>query len=417
MRRILEIVASSFKMALQELWKNKLRAFLSLFGVTIGIFCIIGVLATVNSLEYNIQSEIKSLGTNTIYIDKWEYSVGGGPDYPWWKYQKRPSPKYEELAPIKERTPTVAYAAFIISSRDNIEANGNVLSGSVVYGITPEFPNVQPVEIQNGRMMTAAEFETGANTAIMGNDVAVQLFGTEERALGKTISIRNRKVIVTGVMKKQGAQMLGGWEFDKSVCITYKFARTMFDERYADPLLIVKGRDDISSKLLKDDLTGTMRSIRKLSPTQEENFSLNDINDFSDAMSEAFVSINIGGWAIAALSLIVGMFGIANIMFVTVRERTGQIGLKKAVGAKSSVILTEFLLESAFLCIIGGMIGLILVFIMTKIVTIIFHFPIFISTSNMLLSIGICIIVGVLAGIIPASQAARMNPVVAIRSK
>jgi putative ABC transport system permease protein len=218
-------------------------------------------------------------------------------------------------------------------------------------------------------------------------------------------------------MKKQGAQMLGGWEFDKSVCITYKFARTMFDERYADPLLIVKGRDDISSKLLKDDLTGTMRSIRKLSPTQEENFSLNDINDFSDAMSEAFVSINIGGWAIAALSLIVGMFGIANIMFVTVRERTGQIGLKKAVGAKSSVILTEFLLESAFLCIIGGMIGLILVFIMTKIVTIIFHFPIFISTSNMLLSIGICIIVGVLAGIIPASQAARMNPVVAIRSK
>jgi putative ABC transport system permease protein len=417
MRRILEIVASSFKMALQELWKNKLRAFLSLFGVTIGIFCIIGVLATVNSLEYNIQSEIKSLGTNTIYIDKWEYSVGGGPDYPWWKYQKRPSPKYEELAPIKERTPTVAYAAFIISSRDNIEANGNVLSGSVVYGITPDFPNVQPVEIQNGRMMTAAEFETGANTAIMGNDVAVQLFGTEERALGKTISIRNRKVIVTGVMKKQGAQMLGGWEFDKSVCITYKFARTMFDERYADPLLIVKGRDDISSKLLKDDLTGTMRSIRKLSPTQEENFSLNDINDFSDAMSEAFVSINIGGWAIAALSLIVGMFGIANIMFVTVRERTGQIGLKKAVGAKSSVILTEFLLESAFLCIIGGMIGLILVFIMTKIVTIIFHFPIFISTSNMLLSIGICIVVGVLAGIIPASQAARMNPVVAIRSK
>ena len=417
MRRVLEIVASSFKMALQELWKNKLRAFLSLFGVTIGIFCIIGVLATVNSLEYNIQSEIKSLGTNTIYIDKWEYSVGGGPDYPWWKYQKRPSPKYEELAPIKERTPTVAYAAFIISSRDNIEASGNVLSGSVVYGITPDFPNIQPVEIQNGRMMTAAEFETGANTAIMGNDVAVQLFGTEERALGKTISIRNRKVIVTGVMKKQGAQMLGGWEFDKSVCITYKFARTMFDERFADPLLIVKGRDDISSKLLKDDLTGTMRSIRKLSPTQEENFSLNDINDFSDAMSEAFVSINIGGWAIAALSLIVGMFGIANIMFVTVRERTGQIGLKKAIGAKSSIILTEFLLESAFLCIIGGMIGLMLVFILTKIVSIVFHFPIFISTSNMLLSIGICIVVGVLAGIIPASQAARMNPVVAIRSK
>ncbi len=328
MRRILEIVTSSFKMALQELWKNKLRAFLSLFGITIGIFCIIGVLATVNSLEYNIQSEIKSLGTNTIYIDKWEYSVGGGPDYPWWKYQKRPSPKYNELDQIKQRTPTVDYAAFIITSNDNIEASGNVLSGSVVYGITPEFSDIQPIEIQNGRMMTAAEFEQGSNTLVMGNDVAVQLFGSEERALGKIISVRGKKGVVTGVIKKQGAQMLGGWQFDKSVFLSYKFARTLMDERRANPLLIVKGRDDINSKMLKDDLSGTMRSIRKLSPTQEDNFALNDINDFSDAMSQAFVSINIGGWAIAALSLIVGMFGVANIMFVTVKERTGQIGIK-----------------------------------------------------------------------------------------
>lgn len=417
MFRILEIVTSSFKMALQELWKNKLRAFLSLFGITIGIFCIIGVLATVNSLEYNIQSEIKSLGTNTIYVDKWEYSVGGGPDYPWWKYVKRPSPKFDELEQIKQRTPTVDHVAFIISANDNIESGGNVLSGSLIYGITPEFPDVQPVEIQYGRFMTAAEFEQGSNTVAIGNDIAVQLFGNEERALGKIISVRHKQAIVTGIIKKQGAQMLGGWQFDKCVLLTYRFARNLIDERRADPLIIVKGRDEINSKILKDDLTGSMRSIRKLSPTQEDNFSLNDINDFSDAMSQAFVSINIGGWAIAALSLIVGMFGVANIMFVTVKERTGQIGLKKAVGAKSSIILTEFLLESAFLCIIGGITGLLLVFALTKIVTVVFHFPIFISTGNMLMAIGICIIVGVLAGIIPASQAARMNPVEAIRSK
>jgi putative ABC transport system permease protein len=417
MRRILEIVTSSFKMALQELWKNKLRAFLSLFGVTIGIFCIIGVLATVNSLEYNIQSEIKSLGSNTIYIDKWEYSVVGGPDYPWWKYQKRPSPKYVELKEIKERTPTVGYAAFTMSAYDNVEAAGNVLSGGVIYGVTEDFNNIQPMEIQFGRLMSNAEFEQGANFVVVGNDVATQLFGTDERALNKVISVRNKKCIVAGVIKKQGAQMLGGWQFDKSVILTYKFARTLMDERYADPLLIVKGKETVNSKALKDDLAGAMRSIRKLSPTQEDNFSLNDINDFSDAMSQAFVSINIGGWAIAALSLIVGMFGVANIMFVTVKERTSQIGLKKAIGAKSNIILTEFLLESAFLCIIGGFIGLMLVFILTKVVTAVFDFPIFISTANMVMAIGICILVGVLAGIIPASQAARLNPVVAIRSK
>ena len=159
-----------------------------------------------------------------------------------------------------------------------------------------------------------------------------------------------------------------------------------------------------------------MRAIRKLSPKQENNFALNDINDFSEAMSQAFVSINIGGWAIAALSLIVGMFGVANIMFVTVKERTAQIGLKKAVGAKNRIILTEFLLESAFLCIIGGIIGLLLVFILTKVISHIFDFPIFISVANMLMAIVVCMVVGILAGIIPALQAARMDPAVAIRS-
>jgi len=211
--------------------------------------------------------------------------------------------------------------------------------------------------------------------------------------------------------------MIGGWDFDVSILLAYKFARGVMDERRSDPVIMVQGKDNLSSKALKDDLAGSMRAIHRLSPTQEDNFSLNDINDFSEAVSQLFGSVNIGGWAIATLSLIVGMFGVANIMFVTVRERTSQIGLKKAIGAKSRIILTEFLLESAFLCIIGGLIGLTLVFILTKILSSVFHFPIFISTNNMVLAIGICIAVGILAGFIPARQAARLDPVVAIRSK
>ncbi len=173
----------------------------------------------------------------------------------------------------------------------------------------------------------------------------------------------------------------------------------------------------MNSKVLKDDLRGVMRSIHKLNPTQDDDFALNDINDFSEVMSQAFVSVNIGGWAIAALSLIVGMFGVANIMFVSVKERTPQIGLKKAIGAKSGVILTEFLLESAFLCIIGGLIGILLVFGLTKLVTILFDFPIFISTPLLIMGIIICVVVGLAAGIIPAYRASKLDPVVAIRSK
>jgi putative ABC transport system permease protein len=415
MRRVLEITITSFKIAMQELLKNKLRTFLSLFGVTIGIFCIIGVLATVNSLEYNIQREIKTLGTNSIYIDKWEYS-NQGPEYPYWKYAKRPSPKYEEIQQIKSRTPTAAYAAFVINSMANVDEGDNSLNNVRLYGVTEEFHDIQPIDIQYGRPLSDADYATGSNSVLIGYDIADKLFGSQERALGKQLTIKGKKNIVVGVIKKQGNQIIGGWQFDQSVIFPYRFARYIMDENYADPLIIVKGKDNISSKELKDELTGTMRSIRKLNPTQDDNFALNDINDFSDAMSKAFVSVNVGGWAIGALSFIVGIFGVANIMFVTVKERTPQIGLKKAIGAKRSVIMAEFLLESAFLCIVGGFVGLLLVFILTKIITIAFNFPIFLSISIIMMAVFICIAAGVIAGIIPAYRAATMDPVAAIRS-
>ncbi len=417
--RSLEIVGSSFKMAVQELWKNKLRTFLSLFGITIGIFCIIGVLAVVNSLEHNIQNEVKSLGTNTIYVDKWDYSAGGGggPDYPWWKFVNRPVPKYSEIKYIKERTAGAKYIAFRIKIIGKIEYKANILSNVNIYGVSQDFNKIQPIELRDGRYLSDAEFDRGSNTVVIGFDVAEKLFSSADVAVGKEISNRGKKIRIIGVIKKQGKQMIGGWDFDQSMIITYQFARNIMNELKADPLIMVQGEDNVSSKALKDDLTGTMRAIHKLTPTKEDDFSLNDINDFSDAISSLFVGLNLGGWAIAALSLIVGMFGVANIMFVTVRERTSQIGLKKAVGAKRRVILAEFLLESAFLCIIGGLIGLTLVFLLTKILSIALSFPVFISTTYMILAIIICIVVGVLAGFIPALQAANMDPVEAIRSK
>lgn len=415
-RRTIEIISSSFKMAMLELWKNKLRTFLSLFGITIGIFCIIGVLATVNSLEQNIRNEVNSLGNNTIYIDKWEYTANDD-EYPWWRYVNRPSPKFEEVAQIKERTPSAKYAAFTIDAQDEVEYRGSVLSNVNLYGISEDFNDIQPIEIGYGRYLSDAEFDRGVSAVVIGNEIAEKLFGSSELAVDKELTIRGKKVTVLGVIKKQGKQMIGGWAFDQSVLFPYKFARNIMNELRADPIIMVQGQDNLSSKALKDDLIGSMRAIRKLSPTKEDNFSLNDINDLSDSISAAFVSLNVGGWAIAALSLIVGMFGVANIMFVSVRERTSQIGLKKAIGAKSHIILTEFLLESAFLCIIGGLIGLTLVFILTQILTQALNFPVFISTQNMAMAIVICIIVGILAGFIPARQAARLDPVVAIRSK
>lgn len=416
LRRNIEIIGSSLKMALQELRKNKLRTFLSLFGITIGIFCIISVLAVVNSLEQNIQNEVKALGTNTIYLDKWNYADGGGPSAPWWKYVNRPSTRYDEMKQIMERAPGAQFAAFKIEVKDAIEYAGNSLNGVTLYGISEQFNNIQPIEMGTGRFISGAEFNKGGNVLVIGDNVATQLFGSAEIALGKHVSARGSNFQIIGVIKKQGKQLIGGWNFDDNVVLPYKFARTIMDERKADPLIMIKGKENLSSVALKDELTGAVRAVHKLTPVKEDDFTLNDINDLSAAISSAFVSLNIGGWVIAALSLIVGMFGVANIMFVSVRERTSQIGLKKAIGAKRSVIQSEFLLESAFLCIVGGIIGLILVFLLTKILSGVLDFPVFISTTNMALAILICIITGVGAGFIPARQAARMDPVVAIRS-
>jgi len=417
MRRTIEIVFSSLKMALQELWKNKLRTFLSLFGITIGIFCIIGVMATLGSLEHNIQNEIKSFGTNTIYVDKWDYSQGGNGQYPWWKYIKRPSPKYEQLEHIMKRTPSAKYAAFKIDRQADLEYEDNTLKSIILYGFSDDFSNIQSVDIQLGRYISPAEFQQGSNAVVVGNEIAEQFFVKAERAVGKIVSAKGKKLIIVGVIKKQGNQMLGGWQLDKAVVMPYRFARTIMDERYAEPLILVQGLDNVTNVMLKDDLKGAMRAINKLSPTQEDNFSLNDVNEWSKAFEQAFSGINMGGMIIGGISLIVGLFGVANIMFVSVKERTSQIGLKKAIGAKSRIILTEFLLEAAFLCLIGGLIGLGLVFGLTKILSGAFNFPIYISTTNLVWAIGICFVVGILAGIIPAVIASRLDPVVAIRSK
>lgn len=416
MRKTLEIVWTTLKLAVQELTKNKLRTFLSLFGVTIGIFCIIGVLSTVSSLEKNIQDGVKSLGNNTVYIDKWDYQ--GGAEYPWWKYVNRPSPKLIEMRLIKEKMSAKINAVFSFTTQSFIQFDNDKLDGINYHGITDEFDKIQPIEIAYGRYLNQMDFDYGTPNIVIGYDNAEMLFGKPEKAIGKEVSLRNKKAIVVGVVKKQGKSFVDGWEFDKSIVLSYKFMKQMlFNERWNNPKIIIKGPDDMSSDALKDELKGAMRSIRRLGPTEEDDFALNAISDFSKSVSNLFGSVNLGGWLIGLLSLIVGAFGIANIMFVTVRERTPIIGLKKAIGAKRRTILMEFLLESALICIIGGLIGIILVVILAQLLSSAFNFPIFVSTQILGLAIFICIAIGMLAGIIPAMIASKMDPVVAIRSK
>jgi len=370
MFRYLEIIWTSFKMALQEFRSNKLRTFLSLLGITFGIFCIISVLSTISSMQLAVTNDLKALGNKTIYIDKWQYA-GGGSDYPWWKYIKRPTPKEEEAKLLRLKVPDAAHISFGIETSSNVDFGDNSLTGVSYYGNTEDFDKIQQVTIGAGRYFQQSDFDRGTPYIVLGYLIAEKLFGKAEKSIGNTVKLKGGKTaIVVGVIEKQGQSLLGGWDYDNSILLTYNFMKQLIREENGQPKILVP----------------------------------------------IFAGMNIGGWAIAALSLIVGMFGVANIMFVTVRERTSQIGLKKAIGAKRGVIMMEFLLESAFLCIIGGMIGLLAVFVLTLIISSMLAFKVFIPLNIILLAVGICLFTGVSAGIIPAFIAARMDPVVAIRS-
>ena len=418
MIKLLSILWNSFKMALQELRVNKLRTFLSLFGITIGIFCIIGVLSTIDSLNREINKELNSIGSNTIWIDKFDFTQMG-PDFPWWKYVKRPNMKFKEMQFVKDNAKQAKHVALFLGTGVNADYLGTTLQSTVLFGVTEDFAQIQGLKIVQGRFLSESDFIRGTPVCVIGYQNAEDIFGSAQYAVGKMIAVNGRKLMIVGLIEKQGKSVLDvGFQYDQCIIASNTFFSSMFDEKNVGRnFIMAEPKDGVSIEALKEEIRGIMRQVRRLSPDDEDNFALNEVNFLSKLFDPLFATLNIPGWAIAGLSLIVGAFGVANIMFVTVRERTSQIGLKKALGAKSRTILSEFLLESAFLCIIGGLVGLFLVWLLALGLSSVLPFSMYIAPRIIGLACGICIGIGILAGIIPASQAAKMDPVVAIRTK
>jgi putative ABC transport system permease protein len=418
MRRTLEIVSTSFRLMWEELRNNKLRTFLSLLGIIIGIFCIVGVLATVRSMQSSANDSLQSLGSNTVYVQKWEW--GGGGDYPWWKFLNRPQPTVWEMEFMKKKIQSAEHVAYSFPTQQTVEYDNNALDNVQLNGVTGEFHEINIFNMGHGRYLTESELETGSANCVIGNTVAETLFRNAENALGKEVKVKGHKHTVVGVIAKQGKGFLGsGWNFDESMIVPYLQSVKFLSQKdiFQNKIIIVKGKENIPVDDLKVEMRGLMRAARRLSPKQDDSFALNDISSSSQFINNISNGLSQGGIAITVLSFIVGIFGVANIMFVTVKERTSMIGLKKAIGAKRRTILMEILLESAFLCIVGGLIGLIMVFLLTMFLSGALGFKVFISIPLFLFAIGLCVFFGILAGIIPAIKASRLDPVVAIRSK
>ena len=410
---LFRLFQESLRFALHALTNNRLRTFLSLLGVTIGILAIISVFTVVDSLENNVRSSVDKLGTDVIYIQKWPWGADDSGDYRWWEFLKRPQVKQEELSKLQSLCQKAEAIAFMISSRRNLKVGNNSIEGVEVMASSHEFSQIRNFELAAGRYFTEQEMNSGKNHVMIGFDVAMSLFGTFD-VIGERMNLGGRKVVVVGVFTKEGEDITGN-SMDTAVLMPINFGRNIMNVRKADPIIMVKAKVGISKSELKDELRGAMRSIRKLKPRMSDDFALNEISVITTALDSLFSVIGMAGWVIGGFSILVGGFGIANIMFVSVKERTKLIGIQKALGAKNNFILLQFLLESVILCVIGGILGLLLVFTLAATASSMSDFSIKLSMENVILGLSVSIIIGIVSGIVPALSAARLDPVEAIR--
>jgi putative ABC transport system permease protein len=415
MHLFLAIIKESVIFAWAALAANRLRTFLSLLGITIGIFSIITVFTIVDSLEHNLRSGIQELGNNVVFIQKWPWDFGE--DYPWWKYMNRPVPNVQEFERLQGRVNTAAAMAFHVSGRKSVKYKNNTVENITITGGSYEYDKVSNFDIAEGRYFTEAESNAGRNICIIGSTIAETLFPNGEYPVGKQIKMAGRNVQVIGVFKKQGESLIGN-STDAQMLVPVNYVRNFVDIRSEnlDPYIAVKAKDGITNEQLKDELKGLMRGIRQLSPEATEDFALNETKVISQGFDGMFEVVGLAGWIIGGFSILVGGFGIANIMFVSVRERTSLIGIQKSLGAKNYFILMQFLFESVFLSMLGGLIGLLLIWGLTLLIGDSAGMEIFLSRSNVILGITISFLIGVVSGFVPAYGASQLDPVEAIRS-
>lgn len=419
MKIFYKVFIQSLQLSFEELRSSKLRAFLSLLGIAIGIICVISVRTAVYSLEKNIQDSFASFGDDIIYIQKWPWQFGGA-DYPWWRYFNRPSATIKEMEQLRERMPDANAICLInFSGGKNLKFNDNIVENVTMKGATYDYLKIKDMEFTEGRYFTETEVNNNYKVCLVGGKVADALFEGIKNRENLTITADGIRLSVVGIIKKQGEDLFG-LSIDNNIIVPYGTLSLFANENSGDPLLAVTPKPGKDIEEFKYELKGKMRSIRRLSPLQDDNFALNRMTVVTEQVKSVFSFVNIAGIFIGLFSLIVGGFGIANIMFVSVKERTNIIGIKKALGAHRSYILTEFLLEAVMLCIIGGVIGLIVVITLFKLGNYALiqsgnSLRFYITWGNLLLGVGISILIGIFAGFIPAYSASKMKPVDAIR--
>ncbi|WP_121666375.1 ABC transporter permease [Mesonia aquimarina] len=411
----LRILKESFNFAINALRNNKLRTFLSLLGVTIGIFSIIAVLAAVDSLEKEIKGSLSSLDSSTIMLTRFSF---GPTQVPRWKREQFPDVSYDEYQHIKRNLPNTEAVSYSLNvASENITFQGKQTQGVQIGAVTSEYYDIEALQLEEGRFFNEAESYSGSPVIILGNEIAENLFEGLD-PIGKKVRLYGRKFSVIGVLEKEGASLFGPSK-DGSVFIPVNLVRRIYGDnnKATFPQIIIKPEKDIDNAAYIASIEQNLRLYRGLKPSDINNFFVNQLKGLTDFIDNITGQLNVMGLIISGFSLLVGGFGIANIMFVSVKERTNLIGIQKSLGAKNKFILLQFLFEAVILAIIGGLVGLFLVWIITIIASNFTEdFEFVLSSGNILVGMSISVAIGLISGIIPAISASRLDPVEAIRS-
>ncbi|MGJ8550971.1 ABC transporter permease [Winogradskyella wichelsiae] len=411
----LRLLKESFSFAINALRNNKLRTFLSLLGVTVGIFSIIAVLAAVDSLDKTITSQLSSLDSNTMYLANMSF---GPTDVPRWQRETFDEVSYNEYRSIKTSVSEVEHVALqLFVKRENIRYESELVSSVNTVVVSHEFIDIQVMEFEKGRFYNESESSSGRPVVVIGSEIAKSLFG-ELEPIGKKVRLYGQKFTVIGVVKKEGSGLFGDSN-DVSIFLPANYVRNRYGDNnpFMKYIVIIKPEKGADIDGVKAELTQMMRNKRGLKADEIDTFFISVISGFQDAIDQILGILNLIGWVISGFSLLVGGFGIANIMFVSVKERTNLIGIQKSLGAKNRFILFQFLFEAVILAVVGGLVGLFLVWIGTLIgSSLTDDFEFVLSIQNMLLGFFISSIIGLISGVIPALRASRLDPVEAIRT-
>jgi ABC-type antimicrobial peptide transport system, permease component len=408
------LVKESAMFSISQLKADKFRTFLSLLGIVIGIFSIVAVFSVVSAMRQSIASGFSSFGSDVMYVMQYPILPEDGGEYKWWEYRTRPQVTEEEYKFLKENVSEQSIITAFLDYSKTVKYMRNSFS-STVCAVDKDWEKVSSVNLAKGRYFTEIELENGSAVTILGSAVADALFPNGQNPEGKTIKVAGRDVVVIGTLAPSGSSMVQIMDLDDAIMISYNYSKVMVSPKQTEMTIVAEAAEKEQKDALKNEIRQLMRTRRHLKPMQKDNFSVSELSMLIKEVDGIMGIVNIVGWIIGGFSLLIGGFGIANIMFVSVKERTNQIGVQKALGAQKEFILGEFLFEAVFLSLIGGIVGILLVYVVSLFV------PkgvldIVLTGSNILEGLGISLAVGLISGFLPAKSAADLDPVIAINS-